>query len=100
MNSYNLKVIENTLNKVHPKQIINKVGSIQVSLFEIKYTYKTARGNKKEGVKYLINDTVSPELDYSKELNEWVEQYNSENEHRQISNVKFLGGQCLGYIWI
>lgn len=100
MNCYNLKGIESTLNKIHPKQIINKVGSVQVSLFEIKYSYKTSRGNEKQGTKYLVNNTVSPQLDYNNELNEWVEQYNSENKHRQISNVKFLGGQCLGYIWI
>lgn len=98
INIYNLELIQNTINNIHPKQLINKVGDIKISLFEIKYSYKTNRGNEKQGVKYLVNNSINPQINYKKELNEWVIDYNSKNEHRQISNVKFLGGQCLGYI--
>ena len=49
MNSYNLKVIHDTLNNIHPKQIINKVGNLKFSLFEVNYEYTTNRNNKKYG---------------------------------------------------
>ena len=74
MNSYNLKGIQETLNKAHPKQIINKVGNL----------------------KFI--DTFNPQHNLEEELNKWVIDYNEENKHRQISNVKFLGSQCLGYL--
>ena len=49
MNSYNLNVIQDTLNKIHPKQIVNKVDNLKVSMFKVKYEYTTSRNNKKEG---------------------------------------------------
>lgn len=98
MNSYNLKGIQETLNKVHPKQIINKVGNLKFSLFEVKYQYITNRNNKKEGIKYFFIDTFNPQHNIEEELNKWVIDYNEENKHRQISNVKFLESQCLGFL--
>ncbi|WP_265575219.1 hypothetical protein [Clostridium botulinum] len=52
MNSYNLKTIENTLNKIHPKQIINKVGSFSITLHEANYEYTTVREikNKEQSI--------------------------------------------------
>ncbi len=98
MNSYNLKEIQETLNKVHPKQIINKVGNLKFSLFKVKYQYTTNRNNKKEGIKYFLIDTFNPQYNIEEELNKWVIDYNNENQHRQISNVKFLESQCLGFL--
>lgn len=98
MNSYNLKGIQEILNKAHPKQIINKVGNLRFSLFEVKYQYTTNRNNKKEGIKYFFIDTFSPQHNLEEELNKWVIDYNEENKHRQISNVKLLESQCLGYL--
>lgn len=98
MNSYNLKGIEEKINKIHPKQIVNKVGNLKFSMFEVKYEYTTNRNNKKEGMKYFFIDTYNPQHDLKDELNKWVEDYNNENKHRQISNVKFLESQCLGYL--
>jgi len=98
LNSYNLKEIQETLNKVHPKQIINKVGNLKFSLFKVKYQYTTNRNNKKEGIKYFLIDTFNPQYNIEEELNKWVIDYNNENQHRQISNVKFLESQCLGFL--
>ncbi|WP_297994103.1 hypothetical protein [uncultured Clostridium sp.] len=98
MNSYNLKEIQETLNKVHPKQIINKVGNLKFSLFKVKYQYTTNRNNKKEGIKYFFINTFNPQYNIKEELNKWVIDYNNENKHRQISNVKFLESQCLGFL--
>jgi hypothetical protein len=100
MNSYNLNVIQDTLNKMHPKQIINKVDNLKVSMFKVKYEYTTDRNNKKEGEKYFLLNTLNPQADLQKELLEYVQDYNENNEHRQISNVKFLDGQCLAFLSI
>ena len=54
MNSYNLEGIQEVLNKIHPKQIINRVGNLKFSLFEVKYQYTTNRNNRKEGTKYFL----------------------------------------------
>lgn len=96
---YNLSKIQDTLNNIHPKQIVNKLDNeIKITLHEVKYEYLTNRNNKKTGVKYFLLNTFNPNPDYNKELQEYVEDYNENNKHRQISNVKFLDGQCLGYI--
>ena len=98
MNSYNLKGIQDTLNKIHPKQIVNRVGNLKFSLFEVKYRYTTNRNNKKEGIKYFFIDTFNPQHNLEEELIKWVTDYNEDNKHRQISNVKFLESQCLGFL--
>lgn len=97
---YNLDKIVEVLNKSHPKQIINKVGDLKVSLYKVDYSYFTNRGNEKTGTKYFVLNSINPQYDLKSELNDWVQEYNQQNEHRQISNVKFLDGLCLGYIWI
>ena len=98
LNSYNLKGIQDKLNGIHPKQIVNRVGNLKFSMFEVKYEYLTNRNNKWQGEKVFLIDTYNPQIDLSVELNKWVEDYNKENVHRQISNVKFLDGQCIGYL--
>lgn len=100
MNSYNLNVIQDTLNKAHPYQIINKVENLNVSMFKVRYEYITNRNNKRQGNKYFLLNSLNPQADLENELFIWVKDYNEQNEHRQISNVKFLEGQCLGYIHI
>lgn len=98
MNSYKLNLMEETLNKIHPKQIISTIGSFKICMFKVRYEYLTTRNNKKEGEKYFLLDTLNPQSDLKIELNKWVELYNDENKHRQISNVKFLESQCLSYL--
>lgn len=99
MNSYNLSKIQETLNKVHPKQVVNRLNfDCKISLHEVKYEYITNRSNKKEGIKYFLLNELNPNPDYNKELESFMKNYNEENKHRQISNVKFLDGKCLGYI--
>lgn len=98
MGSYNLKLIEDTLNTAHPKQIINKVGDISFTLHKVIYEHFTSRGNLKKKEKYFLLNTVNPEVDMQEELDKWIEEYNAENMHRQISKGKVLDSQCLGYI--
>lgn len=98
MVSYNLQLIQDTLNKIHRKQIVNKVGNLKITMYKVAYEYTTNRGNKKTGDKYFLLNTLNPSANMENELNDWVNDYNQQNEHRQISNVKFLESQCLGYI--
>lgn len=98
MVSYKLDLIQETLNKIHPKQIVNRVENLTVSMFQVKYEYNTTRNNKKEGEKYFLLNAFNPQTDLKAELDKWVEEYNESNKHRQISNVKFLESKCLGYL--
>ena len=65
--------------------------------YEIKYRYTTNKGNTREGVKYFIFNTFSPQMDTKSELEKWIIEFNKENPERQLSNVKFLESKCLGY---
>lgn len=95
---WNLKELQDTLNKVHPKQMVNKANNTVISVFKVKYKYVTNRNNKRQGEKVFVLNTYNPQTDLTTDLNKWVEDFNKENMHRQISNVKILDSQCIGYI--
>lgn len=86
------------LVNIHPKQMVNRIGNIFITMFEVKYQYTTVRGNKKEGSKTFMFNSPSPERDMSKELEYYILDYNKENPSRELSNVKFLESNCLGYV--
>lgn len=98
MVSYNLEKIEKILNTTHPKQIVSRVDSIHIMLFKASYSYTTSRNNKKSAEKYFLVNSLNPSYNIKQEFYEWLEEYNQKNIHRQISNVKFLEGQCIGFI--
>ena len=101
MNSYNLKEIEETLNKIHPMNVVNKVGNININLFKAKIEYVTSRKNKKQRELYFLINTFNPQYKLDTEILEWESDYNShKNEHKQISNVTILESECLGYLSI
>src|SRR5574344_686443 len=101
MNSYNLKIIEETLNNVHPMNVVNKVGNININLFKAKIEYVTSRKNKKQRELYFLVNTFNPQYKLDNEVLEWKTDYNSKkNEHKQISNVTILESLCLGFISI
>lgn len=89
--------LKDKLTKVHPKQIINQIGIIYITFFEVKYQYTTIRGNLKEGNKIFIFDSPNPERDMNKELKDYISDYNIKNPNRPLLNVKFLESSCLGY---
>lgn len=100
MNSYNLKQIEDTLNNVHPMNIINKV-NCNMSLFKVKIEYITARKNKRERDLYFNINTCNPQYNLTKDVIEWETDYNkNKDKHRQISNAIILESQCLGFLRI
>jgi hypothetical protein len=91
------KALDMFLHKIHPKQIVLRFSDIPFMFHEVKYQYTTVRGNRKEGVKYFVFNTFSPEVDTKSELERWVVDFNKENPSRQLLNVKFLKSKCLGY---
>lgn len=100
MNSYNLQTIENTLNKIHPMNLINKV-ECNMFLFKVKIEYLTARKNKRQRELYFNINTYNPQYDLIDDLKEWEINYNkNKNEHKQISNAIILESLCLGFLRI
>lgn len=100
MNSYNLQTIEDTLNKVHPMNVINKV-NIKMSLFKVKIEYVTARNNKRQRELYFNIDTYNPQYDLTDDLREWENNYNkNKDKHKQISNAIILESLCIGFLRI
>lgn len=85
------------LQKINPKQIVDNV-SIDISVFEVRYSYTTVRGNKKERVKIFIKDGLNPERDMMTDFNFYINNFNKNNQYRKLSNVKFLDSRCVGYM--
>lgn len=81
---------------IHPKQVISNI-KLKVTVYKVEYRYTTNRGNKRNGEKYFIFQELNPELNMKDELNKWVDNYNKENKHRQLLNVKILNSKCLGF---
>lgn len=86
------------LHKIHPKQIVLDLFDVHFTFFQVKYQYTTIRGNQKEGLKYFILNTYSPQVDMKKELENYIKEFNKKNPQRQLLNVKFLESKCLGYV--
>lgn len=101
MNSYNLQNIENTINKIHPMNLINKVDGLAICLFKTTIEYVTARKNKRQRVLYFIIKTHDPQYSLDNEIKEWMDNYNlNKDEHKQISNAIILESLCEGFLRI
>lgn len=81
------------LKSLNPMQIVKP--QIPINVFKVDYTYTTTRGNKKEGVKYFMVNSINPQQNCGLLLSSWVNEHNSKNKHRQLSNVKFLDSSLL-----
>lgn len=91
------------LKDVHPSMVIG-FGAIAMKLYHVRYTYRTGRGNDREGTKYLflpetddINKLEGYELDVMVEgiLQRNIDDYNRKYPYRAISNVQILGVEPL-----
>lgn len=68
---------------------------IKHNVWKIIYTYKTKRGNNKENHKFVIaNDGTDAKLDFLNYINE----FNKNNQHRTLSNVKILDVNYAGQL--
>lgn len=94
----NDNVYQKFINEIHPKQIVFRLDEKPFMFYEIKYQYTTTRGNNREGTKYFIFNTYSPQINTKEELIKWIEEFNKENPNRKLLNVKFLKSKCLGYV--
>ena len=101
MNGYNLKEMENILNKAHPMQIINKVKDLNICLYKTTIEYVTARKNKRKRVLYFMINTCNPQYKLNEEVQAWQEDYNkNKDSHKHISNAIILESLCEGFLHI
>lgn len=77
----------------HPKQIISD--EITIPIWLIKYSYTTARGNKKTATKYIFLNESDWDL-IDSEFHSYIEKMNSKHPERKLSNVEILDCEFLG----
>lgn len=82
------------LKDIYPLQIIGD--NIKIPLWEIKYRYKTNRGNDKEAIKYISLDESSWDL-VETEFYCYIDKFNETHPGRVLSNVEILETNYLGY---
>lgn len=68
---------------------------IKFNIYKVIYTYKTARGNKRENHKYTI---AADSEDAKFKCIETINNFNRVNTYRAISNVKILDVALLGTV--
>lgn len=100
MNVINLEQMEKVINNINPNQLIKEIDNATISLYCFKYSYTTIRGNRKNGIKYVLSDRIDPQRDLEEIMKEWVINFNKSHPYRAISNVKFLEGSLIGLIKI
>lgn len=79
------------LKNLHPKQILNSM--LSIPLYQIRYSYRTIRGNTREGKKYyfsLNGEHEEFEFEVSMKLEDWINDENYRRPYRAISNVEIL----------
>jgi len=86
----NLKQIEETVNKTHPMNIVNKVGELNICLFKVIIEYTTARKNKRQRELLFLLNTVNIEDDLKNEVSLWQENYNSNKSDENKYRIAFL----------
>lgn len=85
--------IKNHLIDMHPTQWIGD--KVIIKIYQVRYSYNTARGNYRIGSKYfMINEPFmeAGDFDYWADmyLHDWVEARNKKWPYKAISNVKIL----------
>lgn len=86
------------VNNIHEKQFINKINNIPIVCYKVEYEYTTVRNNKKNGIKYFLFNSFSPEINMENQLEEYISKFNEDHPNRKLLNVKFLNSECLGYM--
>lgn len=80
--------------RCHPKQIVASC-DLDVPVWKVKYSYDTARGNRKEAIKYLILNEFAYDC-VDNMFNSHIKEINERNPERKISNVEILDVEFLG----
>lgn len=83
--------------QIHPKQLISS--EVKVPVWQIKYSYLTARNNEKTSIKYIL----AAESDYDiveVEFWEYIKAINENLPYRAISNVEILDIDYMGECFI
>lgn len=75
------------IDNIHTKNLINNLNAT-IEIYCIKFSYITMRNNSKERKVYLTPSAGYENLE--QEFYKWLENYNSTNPYRKLSNVKIL----------
>lgn len=80
--------------KIHPAQILKS--RVSVPIYEIKYSYVTARGNYRERKKYILLRIEHEDIGFEIEmaLEDWAD---NAKKHRKVSNVEILEIKPIAY---
>ena len=83
--------------KLHPSQFLNSM--IRIPIYEVKYSYFTARRNYRVGYKYMFLRLEHEEVDIEVEMafQDWVDDLNKRKPYRKISNVRILEIKPIAY---
>ncbi len=85
----NTEEVIKKLASVHPSQVI--YGRIKFPLWQIKFSYTTARGNYREHIRYMFGgSSEESDMMVEMEFNSYVEQFNRANPQRRMENVQIL----------
>lgn len=68
---------------------------IRINAYKISYSYKTTRENRKENHRYLLASSYE---DAKVDFINYINDFNRNNEHRKVSNVKILGTVYIGTV--
>lgn len=85
------------LKRLHPTQILT--GRVSFPLYEVKYSYLTARHNYRTAKKYIFLNAAHEDFDCEIEmaLRDWADLYNRNYPYRRISNVQILEIRRIAY---
>lgn len=77
------------MTSINPLQLLTP--RITVPIWEIHYEYDTVRNNHREATKYVfISEHEDSAMEAEMRFQFWVSDFNHQNKHRQLLNVKIL----------
>lgn len=86
--NFDIGIDKNFIDKTKQDILLKFIDyEMRFSIYKIRYTYKTVRGNKKENYKYLI---ASDGTDAKFKFLDYIKRFNKEKPYRAISNVRIL----------
>lgn len=68
---------------------------IKNDIWKVEYKYKTVRGNKKENYRYVV---AKDSTDAKFNLLDYINNFNKNNQHRSLLNVKILDVKYVGQL--
>jgi hypothetical protein len=78
-----------TLTDIHPSQIV--FGRIKIPLWQVKFRYRTVRGNYREHIRYIFCGSYEEaDMMIEMQFKDYIDRYNKENKYRAMEDVQIL----------